>query len=77
MTTKGNPVRGHESQSQKKARPFSEKKKRKGIHENPPSGGKGMNQGWKKDSKRHKSEAGAFSKSQKHVRARKLKQRFK
>ncbi|XXG85440.1 hypothetical protein AAC387_Pa11g0516 [Persea americana] len=77
MTTKGNPVRGHESQSQKKARPFSEKKKRKGIHESPPSGGKGMNQGWKKDSKRHKSEAGAFSKSQKRGRARKLKQRFK
>lgn len=77
MNTKGNPVRGHESQSQKKARPFSDKKKRKGIHENPPSGGNRMNKGWKKDSKRHKSEAGAFSKSQKHGRARKLQQRVK
>lgn len=77
MNTKGNPVRGHESQSQKKARPFLDKKKRKGIHENPPSGGNGMNKGWKKDSKRHKTEAGTFSKSQKHGRARKLQQRVK
>lgn len=66
MKRKGNPVHGHESQSRKKARPsFSDKNRRKGIHKNSRSGGKEMKKGWRKDSNRHKSKVGAFSKAQK------------